>query len=331
MSPFVRLIPLIAVATLYGSTRQYKVDRIVTHPIRIVAERLAAPTFTLSPALRFIEGWSLSSDDKGFGGLSALSTNGQNFVALSDIGAIVRFSLDAKGRFSRASLAPLPKGCAGETDKSERDSESLVIDAKSNRSWIGLEWRNAICRADAALTATTRLARPEAMRRWPKTIGPEAMVALADGRFLVLAENADGKGVLPPLLVFKGDPTAPEVPPTQLRYAPPEHHFSPTDAAQLPDGRLLVLNRRFEPPVYFSAVLSLVEPLGAAPTRPIAGRTIARFSRPGLTSNFEGVAVSQEQARTFVWLVSDDNFMWIEHTYLLKFELMPTTPAPPKD
>ncbi len=330
MNLIVRLLPLIAVATLCGSARQYKVDRIVTHPITINSERLASPAFTLSPELRFIEGWSLSSDDGSFGGLSALSTNGQKFVAVSDIGAIVRFSLDRKGQFSRASVAPLPKGCAGETDKTERDSESLAIDTKSNRSWMGFEWRNSICRADAALSRATRLARPEAMRAWPKTIGPEAMVALADGRFLVLAENADGNGVLPPLLVFAGDPTAQGAQPTVLRYAPPEHHFSPTDAAELPDGRLLILNRRFEPPVYFSAALSLVDPLDTASTIPVAGRTIARFSRDGLTSNFEGVAISNAGGRTFVWLVSDDNFMWIERTYLLKFELLPTAPVTPK-
>jgi hypothetical protein len=55
----------------------------------------------------------------------------------------------------------------------------------------------------------------------------------------------------------------------------------------------------------------------------VTGRTIAKFGRPGLTSNFEGVAISNEGGRTFVWLVSDDNYMWIENTYLLKFELLP--------
>lgn len=323
------LTPLILLAWLGGSSHRLVVEPIVAHPIRIIAARIEHPVITLTPALRYIGGWTLTSDDKDFGGLSSLAIDRGGFVAISDIGAIVRFSITPRGTFDKASIGPLPKGCARNRDKTDRDSESITRDPATGQSWIGFEWRNAICRTGGAMKVAERLAQPAAMRHWPKTGGPETIVRLADGRILVFAETAQDEFALPPLLIFDSDPTLPDAPVRAMRYQPPEHHFSPTDAAELPDGRLLVINRRFEPPISFSAILSLVDPITAATPGPVLGKTMARLSRPGVTSNFEGVAVSREGARNFVWIISDDNYLWITGTYLLKFELLPEPAANP--
>lgn len=315
--------------SLYGSTRRLTVEPITAHPLRIESKRLVAPVITTSGRLRYVDGWSLSSRDKEFGGLSSLIVTDGQFLALGDAGALFRFRMNAAGQVYDASIAPLPSGCARDNDKRERDSESITRDPASGNYWIGFEWRNAICRSDPTLRNGERLSQPPAMLRWSKTGGPEAMLRLGDGRFLIFAEFAGQGGGLPPLLVADRDPTAPDVRMRTLRYAPPEHHFSPTDAAALRDGRLLVLNRRFEPPARFSARLSLLEPIRPDQEGVVGGETIASFGRPGLTSNFEGLAVSYEGDRTFVWLLSDDNFMWIENSYLLKFELIDTPPAKP--
>ena len=42
---------------------------------------------------------------------------------------------------------------------------------------------------------------------------------------------------------------------------------------------------------------------------------------PGVNDNFEGLAVEEKEGRTYLWLVSDDNFAPLQATYLLKFEL----------
>jgi hypothetical protein len=318
-----RLTPWLLLCVLAGSTRRMDVEPIKPHAITIKAERLIAPTIETAPGLRYVDGWSLSSPDDDFGGLSSLIIEDGEFVALSDIGAVIRFGIDAKGEISGASLNPLPRGCATDKDKRDRDSESIARDPASGTYWIGFEWRNVICRSDPRLRKADRLAQPKAMQRWSKTGGPEAMVRLSDGRFLIFAESASGSDTLPDLIIADRDPTTPDAHYTKALYRAPEHHFSPTDAAQLPDGRLLVINRRFEPPAYFSARLSLLDPIPAQARGIISGKTIAKFGRPGLTSNFEGVAVSNEGGRTFIWIISDDNYMWIEHTYLLKFELLP--------
>ena len=323
MHSALRLIPWLLLLVIAGSTRRMDVEPIIARTIVIGAERLVAPAIETQAGLRYVDGWSLSSRDRDFGGLSSLMIKDGQFVSLSDAGAIIRFAIDAGGRVSRARIDPLPRGCANDIDKRDRDSESLAHDPVNGRYWIGFEWRNIVCRSDGDLKGAQRLAKPAAMKHWSKTGGPEAIVRLADGRFLIFAEFGSGSDALPELLIADRDPTAPEAVYTRMLYKAPEHHFSPTDAAQLPDGRLLVLNRRFEPPAYFSARLSLLDPIPAQASGILSGKTIAKFGRPGLTSNFEGVAVSNEGARTFIWLISDDNFMWIEKTYLLKFELMP--------
>jgi hypothetical protein len=318
-----RLIPLLLLSVLAGSSRRMDVEPITAHAISIKAERLIAPAIETAPGLRYVDGWSLSSRDDDFGGLSSLMIANGKFISMSDSGAVIRFGIDADGKVSGASVNPLPRGCASDIDKRDRDSESIAHDPATGRYWIGFEWRNVICRSDARLANAERLVKPEVMKHWSKTGGPEAIVRLADGRFLIFAEFSKGSDALPELVIADRDPTAPDARFSRALYMAPEHHFSPTDAAQLADGRLIVINRRFEPPAYFSARLSLLDPIPAQVSGILAGKTIAKFGRPGLTSNFEGVAVSNEGARTFIWLISDDNYMWIENTYLLKFELLP--------
>lgn len=317
-----RLLCLVLLFSLYGSSRRLAVDPVTLHPIVIKAQRISAPAIRTTPELRYVEGWALTSRDKDFGGLSSLLLAGDKFLAVSDSGAVVRFRIDATGRLRDATIGPLPSGCARDNDKRERDSESITRDAATGRLWIGFEWRNAICRADSKRWQAERLSQPVAMQRWSKTGGPEAMLRLADGRFAIFAEfNNESEGPAP-LLIADRDPTAPDVRFQRLFYAPPEHHFSPTDAVELRDGRLLVINRRFEPPVHFAARLSLLDPIRPGQQGIVGGRTIASFDRPGLTSNFEGITVSYDGDRIFVWLISDDNYMWIEKNYLLKFELL---------
>ncbi len=318
-----RLIPWVLLCVLAGSTRRMDVEPITPHAITIKAKRLVAPAIETAPGLRYVDGWSLTSRDDDFGGLSSLIIEDSKFISLSDSGAVIRFGIDTGGTISGASINPLPRGCASDIDKRDRDSESIARDPATGTYWIGFEWRNVICRSDAVLGKAEQLVQPSAMKRWSKTGGPEAIARLADGRFLIFAEFPEGSDALPVVQIADRDPTAPDARFSRALYMAPEHHFSPTDAAQLPDGRLLVINRRFEPPAYFSAQLSLLDPIPAKVSGILSGKTIAKFGRPGLTSNFEGVAVSSEDGRTFIWLISDDNYMWIENTYLLKFELLP--------
>jgi hypothetical protein len=323
MAFYVRLAICAAFLSLQsGSASRFAVEMVASHAITLGALALDHPVVATDPSLRLMGGWVLSSKDPAFGGLSGLLTDGHNFTAVSDLGLLVRFSLDDAGRVSKARIDPLPRGCARNDLKSDRDSESITGDPARGHIWIGFEWNNAICRAATAGVSAEGVAKPTQMRGWERTTGPEAMVRLADGRFLVIEERPKSGAFSGPALLFPGDPITPGTRAQELVYQDPVPYFRPTDAAQLPDGRILVLHRNFKPPFRFRAKLAILDPLPAHPDKPLFGRVIASLDEKGLTDNFEGVAVSQADGHTYIWLVSDDNYLWLQRTYLLKFELL---------
>ena len=185
--------------------------------------------------LSFLGGWHLTSDARAFGGLSALDVDGHKITAVSDIGAIVRFRLGRFGNISDADLKRVPSGCGPVVRKSDNDTESLTHDGARQIWWIGMEWRNVICRTNGDFSKG-RFAAPQAIAGWRKKRGPETLLRLNDGRFLTIAEQAVDNGAIHPAVLFDRDPVDPAALATTLGYRPPDG-FDPTDAAQLPDGR----------------------------------------------------------------------------------------------
>jgi len=95
-----------------------------------------------------------------------------------------------------------------------------------------------------------------------------------------------------------------------------------TDAALLPDGRLLLLNRRFAWLEGLSAVLTVADTRDLRAGATIEGREIARLQPPLTVDNMEALSVTVENGRTIVWIASDDNFFPLQRTLLLKFALV---------
>jgi len=158
------------------------------------------------------------------------------------------------------------------------------------------------------------------MRRWNSNSGPEGMVRLPDGRFLVFSEGPSDSRPLSDAILFGGDPADSTSPAALLHYRRvPGYRVS--DAAALPDGRLLILNRRFEWLEGFSLVLTIADGRSLRAGATIEGREIAQLQPPLTIDNMEGVSATIENGRTIVWLVSDDNFTPLQRTLLLKFAL----------
>jgi hypothetical protein len=260
----------------------------------------------------FLGGWALTSNDPRFGGLSALRVEGGEVLAFSDAGWRLRFAAPRGGEATaRAQVGPLPSGPGTGLRKTDRDIESMWADRDS--VWLGFERRNAVWRYDRRTWRATAEAAPPGMAHWSKNRGAEAMVRLADGRFLVFAEGSGEGGEV---LLFAGDPAVPGTRARRLFYAPPPHYRA-TDAALLPDGRILILNRRWTLLQGFTAKLTLAA-LGGPVLR---GREIADLRPPLAVDNMEGLSVTREGGRTIVWIASDDNYMPLQRTLLLKFAL----------
>jgi hypothetical protein len=283
------------------------------------------PANYLLGRLRYLQGWVLASNDPAFGGLSSLAIRGDHILALSDTGLIYSFDRDG-ARFSRLSGVPLrDRSGALAINKTDRDTESMTLSPDGMQLWIGLERRNAIWRYGDPAAAAEASAAPAAMKKWPGNAGPETLVRLHDGRFLVLSEEADGPDGADDThdaLLFDRDPTDPAATAIRFGYRPPAG-FDATDAAELPDGRVLVINRRFSPFDGFAAAVTVIDPGAIAPGGVLVGEEIARLAPPLSVDNMEGLAVTQEAGRTIVWLVSDDNFSPLERTLLMKFALTP--------
>jgi hypothetical protein len=159
------------------------------------------------------------------------------------------------------------------------------------------------------------------MRDWRGNSGAEGMVRLADGRFLLFCEGPNDDRPLSDLVRFDGDPADPRTAAFLLHYRRvPGYRVS--DATLLPDGRLLILNRRFEWFEGFSTVLTIADARDLRPGAVVEGRELARLQPPQTIDNMEGVSVTVENGRAIVWLVSDDNFFPLQRTLLLKFALV---------
>ncbi len=271
-------------------------------------------------ALTYLGGVALTSRDGAFGGYSSLSVVGDRFTLLSDYGDIVRFRMDATFRVSAPEFGDLPAGPGVGWEKRERDSESMTVDPASGAVWVGFERANAIWRYGPGLTLPAAFAKPPAMARWESNGGAESLVRLHDGRFLVIAETDRQDRPVRDLLLFPGDPVVRSDNALVAAYQPPDG-YDPSDATELPDGRVLVVNRRFSLPFTWSAVLTVIDPRSVKPGQVLTGREIARFDAPLTVDNYEGLAITREGSATILWMVSDDNQLFLQRTLLMKFRL----------
>lgn len=271
-------------------------------------------------ALTYLGGVRLTSSDDAFGSFSSLSVIGDRFTLLSDGGNIVRFRMDGAFRVSEPRFGDLPAGPALGWQKRDRDSESMTVDPATGTTWVGFERYNQIWRYGPGLAKPVAHAAPSIMARWDQNGGPESLVRLHDGRFLVIAETDRRDWPTRDLVLFAGDPVAAPDEALLAFYRPPPG-YDPSDATELPDGRVLVLNRQFSLPFAWSVVLTVIDPRGLKRGQIVASREIARFAAPLTVDNFEGLAVTREGGATILWMVSDDNQLFLQRTLLMKFRI----------
>lgn len=258
--------------------------------------------------------WQLTSENAHFGGYSGIvSQPDDSFLAISDQGRLLQFE-----RPDRSSDAPRIDGFPGfrSDDWMKVDAEAIATDPASGRIWIAIEELNRIVRfgRDRRRRSTTN---PPEMIDWPENGGAESMVLMADGRFLVVAEEDFGKRLHRALLYSEDPLRAEEV--TAFQLLAPEG-FRPSDAARLPDGRIAVLLRglEFGWPLRFPVQLAVFDPARISQGATIALKPVATIDTPFPSENYEGLTVIEEDGGWTMWLISDDNFNSFQRTLLLK-------------
>lgn len=313
------LMPLFLIGHYSGESRRPILGtdtRVEAVPVSLDA---GGPTRTRIGPLTLLGGWQLRGPDDAFGGFSAMAAAGNDLLLLNDAGGVVQLTLGDRGRVANISFTDLPGGPDGGWSRPSRDTESFTRDPDSGQMWVGFERSNMIWRYSPDLKRAEAQAAPIAMRGWSDNGGAEAMLRLASGHFLVLPESAYSDGKRNMALLFDRDPTDSAARVTRFLYKPLPG-FRPTDAAQLADGRVLVLHRRFTLSEFFTAKLAVIDPAEIREGATVRAREIAHFAPPVVADNFEALAVTQQNGRQILWMASDDNFRSpFQRNLVLKF------------
>jgi hypothetical protein len=269
--------------------------------------------------LEFRAGFVLTSSDPRFGGLSGVwvAQGGGRLIAASDHGTLWLAAPEhaEDGRLvGFTAWQPIEPG-AVPGDPPERDAESLAL--AGDDLVIAYEGAHRLRRVpldDPALPAAVLPTPPELSE--PHNHGIEALVALADGALLAIAEDVrTPRGDLAAWLI-EGDRIA------SLAYAPAEG-FAPTGADRL-DDTVYVLERRLSLLGGFTARVVILDAAAIRPGARLVGRELGVLRPPALSENFEGIAASRDPAGDpFLYLLSDDNFSPLLRTLLLQFAVRP--------
>jgi hypothetical protein len=316
----VLLLLLLAILAVGGTRQIYRKagQSIVFAPLPLVHK--GEPPANVG-ALAFLGAWEMKSDNMDFGGFSALTAlRDGRLLAVSDAGILVGFAPPGSNITGRNFIAPLPGAFGDDVSFRDRDSEALAYDRETGRVWISYEGNPAIRRMLPSFARIDGVARPAAIRAWKGNSGGEAMARLADGRFLLFSEGRDRADGSYDAIQFSGDPVDVATRAFRFGYRPPSG-YKPTDAVQLPGGRLLILNRHIGFPDGFSAKLVTLDPDAIGEGKAVKGRVIATLASPLLVDNMEGLALTEEHGRTIIWLISDNNFNIFQRTLLMKFAL----------
>ncbi|MBK1661942.1 esterase-like activity of phytase family protein, partial [Paracraurococcus ruber] len=290
-----------------------------------LARRLTLPASPPGSRLELLGGLVLDDGVLGFGGLSGLHlAEDLQVTAISDLGHWMTARLELQdGRPS--GLSGLRTGALGSGTGQpvsrgyEGDAESLA--RLPDGSWlVGFERWHRI-RAYQRLDGAARYVEaPPGLERAGSNSGLEALAVLPDGRWLAIAEALAVPGQPGLTRAWLGGPGR-WMP---LAYRPGED-FSPADAAPLPDGGALVLERSFSLFAGFGGRLVRLSAWAlqaAGEGTVLEGEEVLRIAAPLPVDNFEGVSAARIGGRTLVAMVSDDNQNLLQKTLLLLFVLV---------
>jgi hypothetical protein len=275
---------------------------------------------TLPGPIRPLGALHINTQALGFGGLSALHLDeGLVLTAISDTGRWFRAQLLLRGE-TPAGLGPATTGIlrdgSGETLSRGRPTDAEALARLPDGTWlVGFERWHRI-RAFRSLDAPgAYFEAPPGLASAPSNGGLEALASLADGRLLAIAEFLNDPADASLRQGWIGGPGAWR--PIRYRPAP---GFAVTDAAGLPDGGALVLERRFALlEGGFSARLVRVSAAALRGPDPITGDTLLNLPPDGPAENWEGVTILRRGTALWIGLISDDNENAIQRSLFLLY------------
>ena len=279
--------------------------------------------------LEFRGGLVLRSSNKNFGGISAIrvAADGAHFIALTDRGWWFRGRLLYAGTrpsgIADAEMAPI-LGADGKplAARGWYDTEAIAEDGAT--LYVGIERVHQIVRfnygKEGLLARGRAIALPPGLRSLPADKGIEALVFVPKGlplagTLITISERGlDKAGNISAFLIGGSTPGAFAI--------KRNSSYDITDAALLPGGAILLLERRFS---WVSGLAIRLRRIALSDIKPGAladGAVLFEADLGYEIDNMEGLSVHRVAGGEIVLtLISDDNFSALQRTLLLQFTL----------
>ncbi|MDO9441813.1 MAG: esterase-like activity of phytase family protein [Beijerinckiaceae bacterium] len=306
-------------------------------PVSIQVDARPIPSFdtrdvghTQFGRLRYRSGLILTSKYRDFGGLSGLrlDAKGEGFVAISDQGnwftGKIAYRGQAMAGLTDVEAAPI-LGADGRAITARKwfDSESLAVDGLT--VYVGLERVHQILKFDFGRDGVRArgevLPQPPGMRKLPSNGSLESLVvgrkgfALAGTLIAISERGLDADGNIMAWLIGGKTPATFSVRRTDS--------YDISDAAQLPTGDLLLLERKLSLMGGAGIRIRRIALASIVPGATVDGPSIFDADLGQEIDNFEGLEVHvTEDGDTVLTLVSDDNFSMLQRTLLMQFTLV---------
>jgi hypothetical protein len=275
--------------------------------------------------LQFLGGLDISSPDRDFGGYSGVAvTAGSGLLLIGDSGSLVRARLVHEGgRLAGMADAEIDSLFPeGDGSKQASDAEDVALDPENPQRGVIVRERQA----NALLTFELQEGKPTGFK--PMRVGADDRIlrsnkglesvayapatSPAAGKIVAIAERAPrGEENIPGWIAGVG--------PFEIM---PHDDFDVSSARFLPDGDLVLLERRYTPGWGIAMRLRRIDGAALKVGAKLDGHYLIDAGMTSQIDNMEGLAVHQDGAgRTILTLVSDDNHSILQRTLLLQFAL----------
>jgi hypothetical protein len=297
-------------------------------PLELTAHRILSFTPLSAPAadapLTFLGGLQVSAADPAFGGFSGVDVVGDRLFMISDGGDYVRARLLREdGRLvgiEAAEIEPLMPG--GDGSKQRGDVEDVAFDPRDPARGVVVRERQA----NALLSFRLENGRPTDFE--PREVGAPNSVLRSNRGLESVAYAPDASPVAGSIVAIA------EHPPRGSKTLPgwivgvggfeivPHDGFDVSSARFLPDGDLLLLERRFSPAWALGVRIRRIPGHTVQAGALLDGEYLLDAGMTAQIDNMEGLAVRRDESgRTVLTLVSDDNQNMLQRTLILEFAL----------
>lgn len=333
-TPIVRmlLVALFLLATFIPANTQSQLHRDIDVRSRVISYfHVTKPNRTRFGKLEFLGGIEVFSSDNNFGGYSGFrfKNNRTDFIAVSDIGFWVTGTLLRENGLpigvKNAVLAPI-RDTEGNVVLGKDSSDAEALEIVGNKAYVAFERNHRVGIFDLDQTNFT-LKKSHILNidfdrldlrgnKGMETIAHAPPGSPLDGKLLMITERSLNKERDIRAFIFGAKKL-------QEFSIARTNQFDITDGKFLPNGDLILLERRFTVATGAALRLRRFKAATIKPGARLTGEILMFADTAHQIDNMEGLDITQnEKGDTVLTLISDDNHSILQRTLLLEFKLV---------